>query len=232
MPQQTAGAQPQTASVPPPAPCLGTIGASQIPDLIAAFVLQNSLPQNAEQSLKMLPQETALAVMRAGPLAGEDRVGALMQRIQQVAMELQQQQLQQQQQMQQHMMQMQQQGMQQCMPGAASLATAGAPPPPPGQPSPEMVAACQAAQTGYPGVMVHPQMQQQAMYAQAGMHVMGGMDPLAHFCLQNGIDAAVQQVLRSAPPDLQIRVMNEGPLLGGNPSEVLLKRVRRVMGHG
>mmetsp|Transcript_29856 Transcript_29856/g.69419 ORF Transcript_29856/g.69419 Transcript_29856/m.69419 type:complete len:135 (+) Transcript_29856:692-1096(+) len=119
----------------------------------------------------------------------------------------------------------------------------GAPPPPPGQPPPEMLAAAQAqavqaqAMTAPLGVApCAPQLPHQAMFAQAAVPLaMGsvqGLDALAQFCMQNGIDAAVQQVLRSAPAELQIRVMNEGPLVGGNPSEVLLQRVRRMMGQG
>merc|ERR1712136_635717 len=65
-----------------------------------------------------------------------------------------------------------------------------------------------------------PPMQQPAVAA----------DPLSGFCRQNGVDVAVEQVLRSAPLELQVRVMQEGALVGGNPSEVLIQRVRRMMG--
>jgi len=56
-------------------------------DLISAFVLQNYLPPAAEVTLRDLPQEIALPVMQAGPLEGDDRTGALVQRVQDVVMD-------------------------------------------------------------------------------------------------------------------------------------------------
>jgi len=72
-----------------------------------------------------------------------------------------------------------------------------------------------------------------AMYGHTGspahQQQVGG-DPLTEFCRANGVEASVEQVLRSAAPELQARVMQEGPLLGGNASEALIGRVKRLMG--
>lgn len=81
----------------------------------------------------------------------------------------------------------------------------------------------------------HPGMQLQP--AQYGMQAMPTIPPavpindaLGEFCRQNGVDAQVEQVLRGAPSELQVRVMREGPLVGGNPSEVLIARAKRIVG--
>lgn len=151
-------------------------------DLISAFVLQNYLPPAAEVTLRDLPQEIALPVMQAGPLEGDDRTGALVQRVQDVVMD----------------------------------------------------AVAQQQATG------HSQSQQpvQPLSAHAQMPVMAlpaqsvGGDALSEFCMRNGVDNQMEHVLRSAPVELQMRVMAEGPLLGGNPSQVLIHRVKRMMGQG
>ncbi|CAE8603782.1 unnamed protein product, partial [Polarella glacialis] len=179
------------------------------------FAMQNMLPNSAESVLKELPQEVAIAVMRQGPLQHNgDSYGALMQRVQQVMMDpamaaaaaAQSQALQQQQQQlyaqQQQQMQQQQYGYQ------------------------------QAPMQGYDPNAYQQQMHQQVQpnygYQQAPMQAQSS-DPLTDFCRQNRVDGAVEQVLRSAAPDLQALVMAEGPLYGNNPSEVLIARVKRIM---
>jgi len=246
-----------TSTPPAPASPAGTQGippSISVSDLVSAFVLQNALPPAAESALWGLPPEVALPVMRAGPLEGGDKTTILMQRVQQAMMEAQAQQAHMVQSQHQappppppqpvlgmHMQAQQMQGIQR-MPQASLAGNPSNPMGPAGQmymhpgqfsgqstnsalgnqclPPVQQTMAMQVPQA----VTVQPQtmmaMQQPAVAA----------DPLSGFCRQNGVDVAVEQVLRSAPLELQVRVMQEGALVGGNPSEVLIQRVRRMMG--
>jgi len=246
-----------TSTHPAPASPAGTPGippSISVSDLVSAFVLQNALPPAAESALWGLPPEVALPVMRAGPLEGGDKTTILMQRVQQAMMEAQAQQAHMMQSQHQappppppqpvvgmHVQAQQMQGIQR-MPQASLAGNPSNPMVPAGQmylhpgqfsgqstnnamgnqclPPVHQTLAMQVPQA----VTVQPQtmmaMQQPAVAA----------DPLAGFCRQNGVDVAVEQVLRSAPLELQVRVMQEGALVGGNPSEVLIQRVRRMMG--
>lgn len=171
-------------------------------DLLNAYVLQNGLPPPAEQALRELPADVVMSVMRAGPLQqvpGIDVSALFVQRVQQVAHDVQLQQVQ---------VQVQQQ---------QALASGMPPPPPPPQVPMQLMQGMPP-----PPAVVQPI----SLFGQG----LVSADPLTDFCRGNGVDAAVEQVLRSAQPELQIRVMQEGPLVGGNPSEVLIARVKRIMG--
>lgn len=211
-----------------------------LPDLLNAFVLQNALPPPAERMLRQLPPEVVMAVMRAGPLQqvpGCDVTAIFQQRVQQVAHDVQQQ-------------QQQQQAQQQ----AQQTGVIVPPPPPPhavqqvASQQPQALVLMQmqmqagtsavqsssvSSQPGHLGSVEAAQIQHAALTTQApgmGQFCSSSGDPLTDFCKQNGVDGAVEHVLRSAPPELQVRVMQEGSLIGGNPSEVLILRVKRIMG--
>merc|ERR1712070_664921 len=77
--------------------------------------------------------------------------------------------------------------------------------------------------SGPPGV-ARPVRPETAAAAAAG-------DPIAIFVTQYGADYSAERALRALPLEMQCRVLNEGPLKAstGNPSAVLMSRVRRAM---
>mmetsp|Transcript_16500 Transcript_16500/g.24461 ORF Transcript_16500/g.24461 Transcript_16500/m.24461 type:complete len:180 (-) Transcript_16500:145-684(-) len=176
------------------------------------FITQCGLTEAHLQYLKELPPVISAEVVKAGAFpAGVDPAEAFSQRIQQIMAILQQQQILQQQYMQQQMLQAHMQQHQ-----ARTV-----PPPPP--PPPSAHGGIQAGGSAY----IQQLQQVQAMMQQAGTL----SDILGVFCRQNGIDNTVEQVLRQAAPELQQKVLEEGPLVGGgNPSTELINRVKRLMG--
>lgn len=55
-----------------------------------------------------------------------------------------------------------------------------------------------------------------------------GSDAIAHWAQQNNLDRNAEASLRSLPPDFQSKVMEMGPVLGTNPSAILMGRIRLV----
>jgi len=126
---------------------------------------------------------------------------------------------------------MYQQGYMQVQPGYGAVMQ-GCMPGMPQQPGPvnaQAIQQAQATQMAQQQAQAVQQTAQQAQQTQAAQQAQG-KDQLAEFCRSNGVGADVEKVLRDATPELQARVMAEGPLQGPNPSDVLIARVKRIMG--
>jgi len=48
------------------------------------------------------------------------------------------------------------------------------------------------------------------------------------FCQENRLDLSAEHALRALTPEVASRVMSEGPLLGSNPSAVLMSRIHKA----
>jgi len=53
-----------------------------------------------------------------------------------------------------------------------------------------------------------------------------GGDEVSQWVAQNRLDRSADNALRSLPPDLQRKVMDMGPIIGSNPSAIVMGRIR------
>jgi hypothetical protein len=243
-----AGVQaPQAAAVPAmaqsPVPGLpGVPPGINVADLMAAFAIQNGMSPELNAQMQSLAPEVALAVMKAGPLDGNDKSVALSQRLEKVLAEAKE----------AVAAQSAVPAVQEPAPTQAVAAAAATVPSAEHTTAPVFQMAPVAMMTPMPispsgqAPYTQPGMYQQqasslpppppqispaavAAPPQAAVAAASG-DPLADFCRQNGVDASCLQVLRASSAEMQAKVMAEGPLIGDNPSTVLIARVRKLMG--
>merc|ERR1712137_504319 len=193
-------------------PCMSMIVPPMTSDPVAQFLETNKVDTRAAASLRSLPMDVQQKVIAEGPVTGTNPSAVLTARIRKIEM----------------------QATQAKNAQATHEPPPGQPPPPPGMPPPLVPAtppqpaslhspALLAGLATMPGQVPPP-----PPYSAVPMFTKfepGGTAQLEEFLTACGLVHSTETHVRSSPPEMQQRIMSEGPVRGNKAAVVLSARI-------